>query len=95
MRAVLLYERRIDYDDGSIVELRIWHVSAPVPPSSHRYKYSLFFGLPGEALVLYDNERGKGDHRHLLDVELAYRLTTVERLLADFWSDVRAMRGKR
>ncbi len=40
----------------------------------------------------YDNERGKGDHRHLGEREEAYRFTTVEQLLADFERDVRNWR---
>jgi hypothetical protein len=44
--------------------------------------------------VGYDNERGKGDHRHFQGVETAYRFTTVERLIADFWRDVRRLRGE-
>ena len=45
--------------------------------------------------VGYDNERGKGDHRHLDGVETAYVFTSVEKLLADFWLDVRTKRGER
>jgi hypothetical protein len=44
-------------------------------------------------LVAYDNERGKGDHRHYGGVEEPYDFTTAERLLADFWADVRNSRG--
>lgn len=36
----------------------------------------------------YDNEPGKGDHRHLGDTEQVYTFTTPEQLLADFWADV-------
>jgi hypothetical protein len=43
--------------------------------------------------VGYDNERGKGDHRHFRGAETAYAFTSVEKLVADFWSDVRALRG--
>lgn len=46
-------------------------------------------------LVGYDNEVGKGDHRHIGDVETAYRFTTPEQLVADFLADVRRARGKR
>jgi hypothetical protein len=53
-------------------------------------KYSLFFGRPGERIVGYDNESGKGDHRHHRGHEEAYRFTTFEALLADFWRDVKA-----
>jgi hypothetical protein len=43
--------------------------------------------------VGYDNERGKGDHRHYQGAEVAYAFTGVEQLMADFWSDVRTLRG--
>ena len=73
----------------------LWRVPLPVPPSNHCLKYSLFCGRPGVREVGYDNERGKGDHRHYQGVESAYRFSTVEQLMADFWSDVRRLRGER
>ena len=60
MKAELLFHERIDYDDGSIVEMKIWRVPSPVPPTTHGVKYSLFYGRPGVRDVGYDNERGKG-----------------------------------
>ena len=95
MQAELLFHQRIDYDDGAIVEMVLWRVSLPVPPSTHGLKYSLFYGRPGVREVGYDNERGKGDHRHFEGVETPYRFRSVERLMADFWSDVRALRGEK
>jgi len=95
MDAELLHYERIDYDDGGIVEMVLWRVPSPVPPSTHDLKYSLFYGRPGVREVGYDNERGKGDHRHLQGVESAYIFSSVEQLMIDFWSDVRAVRGKR
>jgi hypothetical protein len=95
MKAKLLFRQRIDYDDGAIVEMVIWRVPAPVPPSSHALKYSLFYGRPGLREVGYDNERGKGDHRHFRDKETAYAFRSAEQLMDDFWSDVRALRGTR
>lgn len=93
MKAEVLFHQPIDYDDGTIVEMVIWRVSLPVPPSTHGLKYSLFYGRPGVRMVGYDNERGKGDHRHLQGAETACKFTTVEQLMSDFWSDVRALRG--
>lgn len=93
MKAERLFYQRIDYDDGAIVEMVLWRVPSPVPPSTHGLKYSLFYGRPGIRQVGYDNEWGKGDHRHYLDVEESYTFSTVEQLIADFWSDVRALRG--
>lgn len=81
VKAELLYERRIDYADGAIVQMVLWGVPASVPPSTHAFKYSLFYGRPGVREVCYDNERGKGDHR--------------QRLIEDFWIDVRSLRGER
>ena len=94
MKAELLFHQRIDYDDGAIVEMKLWRVPTPVPPSRHGLKYSLFYGRSGIRQVGYDNERGKGDHRHLEGNETAYQFTTVEQLIADFWSDVRRLRGE-
>lgn len=93
MKPELLFHQRIDYDDGAIVEMVIWRVPSPVPPSTHGLKYALFYGRPGVREIGYDNERGKGDHRHLQSGEEAYAFSTVEKLTADFWSDVRTLRG--
>jgi len=93
MKAELLFHQRIDYDDGGIVEMVLWRVPTPVPPTTHGLKYSLFYGRTGVREVGYDNERGKGDHRHYQGTESPYRFTTVENLMADFWADVRRLRG--
>ncbi len=92
MKAELLFHQRIDYDDGAIVEMALWRVPGPVPPSLHDLKYSLFYGRPGVREVLYDNERGKGDHRHFQGTETGYAFISVEQLMADFWFDVRTLR---
>lgn len=93
MKATCIFYDRKDYPDGAIAELTIWQVSEPVPGSAHRLKYSLFYGYPGQRLVGYDNERGKGDHRHIAGREEPYAFTTVEALIADFVANVRKFRG--
>ena len=92
-KAELLLHRRIGYDDGAIAEMALWRVSSPVPLSIHGLKYSLFYGRAGVWEVGYDNERGKGDHRHFQGTAAPYAFSTVEQLMADFWSDVQALRG--
>lgn len=89
----MLFQQRIDYDDGAIVEMVIWRVPVPVSPATHNLKYSLFYGRPGVREVGYDNERGKGDHKHFRGVEMPYAFSTVEKLMTDFWSDVMTLRG--
>lgn len=91
----MLFHQRVDYEDGAIVEMVIWRVPAPVPPSTHGLKYSLFYGRPGLREVGYDSERGKGGHRHFQAAETTYAFTSVEQLMADVWDDVRTLRGKK
>ncbi|MCK9389297.1 MAG: DUF6516 family protein [Sulfuritalea sp.] len=57
MVATLIAQAKEVHDDGSIVEIVVWELAEPLPPCTHRYKYRLFFGVPGECLVRYDNER--------------------------------------
>ena len=93
MKAELLFEQRLDFEDGAILEMVLWQVPSPVPPSTHGLKYSLFYGRPGVREVGYDNERDKGDHRHFQGTETAYVFTSVDRLIEDFWADVERARG--
>lgn len=93
-RARKEFESSLLFPDGAILHIRIWEVAEPVPPSEHRFKYSCFYGHPGRRVVLYDNERGKGDHRHYGDREEGYVFSDVETLIADFMTDVRRVRGE-
>lgn len=95
MAAELLLRERLVFSDGAILEIRIWRVPKTVPPSTHFLKYSLFYGRSGERLVGYDNERGKGDHRHYGLREENYTFVSIETLLVDFRRDVEALRGER
>lgn len=94
MKATRAFYDRGEFPDGSIVEMTIWLVPEPVVGSAHPFKYSLFYGYPGRRVVGYDNERGKGDHRHLDGNEEPYAFSTVEVLVADFLSDVQRVRGE-
>jgi hypothetical protein len=85
--ADLLYREKRTYA-GGVVELVVWRVPEPVPPSGHPFKYRLVFVRDGKRLVGYDNERGKGDHRHLGKNEQPYLFVDEIRLLEDFWQDV-------
>ena len=88
-KAVLLYRDRAALPDGGIVEMTIWRLPAADPERPHGLKYSLFYGRAGERIVGYDNETGKGDHRHYREREEPYAFTDVETLVADFLADLR------
>lgn len=85
--AQLLVKTRIAQGQG-MVEMVVWRVPEPVPPSEHRFEYRLVYVVRGQRVVGYDNERGKGDHKHLGGREAAYRFIDVPTLLADFLADV-------
>lgn len=86
MQARLIQKERIQLDEHRFVEIVIWLLPQPLPPSRHRFKYSLAYVVRGECVVRFDNERGKGDHYHWGDSEHAYIFTTLEALIEDFWS---------
>ncbi len=78
--------------DGAILEVVVWKVPAPVPPTEHGYKYSAVYVVNGVRVVGFDNERGKGDHCHLDGIEVPYTFTSVEQLIEDFIAAVAARR---
>lgn len=88
MKAALLAHTKEVRDDGSIVEVVIWELAEPLPPSAHRFKYRLFYGTPSGERVRYDNERGKGDHRHRGGREDQYVFSSIDQLLDDFERDI-------
>ena len=88
MKAVLLARTKDVRADGSIVEVVVWELPEPLPPSTHPFKYRLYYGAEGDSRVRYDNERGKGDHRHIGEKEEDYTFTTIDKLFDDFERDV-------
>ena len=79
--------------DGGVIELVVWRVPTPVPPTEHDFKYRAVYAKDGVRIVGFDNERGKGDHCHLDGKELPYIFTTVEQLVEDFIAAVSARRA--
>ncbi|NDE02508.1 MAG: hypothetical protein EBZ91_12340 [Gammaproteobacteria bacterium] len=88
MRAVEIADRRVVVSADAFIEIVIWRLPKPLPPSSHRFKYRLAYVVAETCVLRYDNERGKGDHRHSLRSEEPYRFLDVDRLLRDFEADV-------
>ena len=61
-------------------------------PTSLKYRLALI--ADGVCVLRYDNEAGKGNHRHVDDAEGPYDFTTPEVLVADFWRDVEKWRRR-
>ena len=79
--------------DGSILEIVIWKVPKPVPPTEHGYKYRAVYVVDGVRIVGFDNERGKGDHCHIDGKELPYAFKGVDQLLEDYIAAVETRRA--
>jgi len=88
MKADLITRFRNISGNGTGIEMVVWRVSEPVPPSEHQYKYRLVYIERGLRLIGFDNERGKGDHKHVGGTELPYIFTTVDRLIDNFIEEV-------
>jgi Family of unknown function (DUF6516) len=88
MKATLILRERTELG-GAFVELVIWQLPRRLPGSDHRYKYRMALVKQGVCVVRYDNEAGKGDHRHVGEREEPYRFVDIDRLIRDFLEAVK------
>lgn len=87
MRAVLIKHDRFNDPFGNLVETKLWSVSI-TEHTPYGVKYSLVYIVDGERVVGYDNERGKGDHKHFEGIEMPYLFNGIDLLVDDFYNDV-------
>jgi hypothetical protein len=92
VKARLIRRSRYDLGEGETVHVRIWLLPTPVTGSADSLKYSFAFVCDEACVVRYDNERGKGDHRHIDREEFSYDFIDIRTLDRDFWRDVRDWR---
>lgn len=95
MKAEAVAQERHLLAEDAFVEIVIWRVPQALRGSSHVFKYRLALVVAGECVLRYDNEAGKGDHRHVGDIESTYSFVSYENLLTDFWAEVDAWRQRR
>jgi len=88
MKAVLLLRRRVVLAIDAFAEIVVWRVPQSVPSSGHHFKYQLAYVVAGQCVLRYDNERGKGDHRHIGTDEESYLFATPDQLMTDFNADI-------
>jgi hypothetical protein len=88
MWATKLFHKKQLYHNG-IIEMVIWRLPNLDSERPHGLKYRLVYVKNGKRLVGYDNERGKGDHKHIGKREQVYTFQGVDQLLEDFWNDVK------
>lgn len=88
MTAILLLRERLVLTETAFVEVVVWQLPKSLPGSTHRYKYRLALIVDRVCVLRYDNETGKGDHKHAGNREAPYRFVSLDALQRDFWAEV-------
>jgi len=79
-----------------IIERVVWRLPEISTERPHGLKYRLYCGtLDGKCLVRYDNEAGKGDHRHYGSLEVDYQFSSLSALLTSFHADIERLTGEK
>jgi hypothetical protein len=95
-KATLILDSKTILEDGRLIQRKIWQLAKPDSSHQHGFKYSLYCGNSGVTIVRYDNETGKGDHKHVgrAELEIAYVYTSLQQLLTDFAIDIERLSGE-
>ena len=92
MRARLLLRERRIVNEICFAEMVIWQLPPPFPGSRHGFKYRLAFVVDGVCVLRFDNETGKGDHKHASEREVPYAFKDLDQLVTDFWNEIERWR---
>jgi len=91
MQAKKLAHEKYVTEQGDIIEVVIWEV-----PKSHHFphgvKYRMAYIHENKRTFGYDNERGKGHHKHLFGQEKQIEFESWEKLVKQFRNQVEKIR---
>ena len=88
MKAQCLFNKKKPFA-GGMVEMLVCQLPAATEERPLGFKYRLAYIVSGLPVVGYDNELGKGDHKHLGEQKVTYAFIDLDQLVADFLEDVR------
>lgn len=88
--AIEVLNIRQDFGEKVFTEIVIWRLPQPVRGSDHYFKYRLALIVDDVCVVRYDNEAGKGDHRHVDGQQFEYTFAGTGALRRDFFLEARA-----
>jgi len=88
MKATSLLNVRRRRSERKFVDLVLWELPCSLAGSAHPYKYRLAYVVDSKCVLRYDNEVGKGDHRHFNQSQTTYEFRTPQKLLSDFFADI-------
>jgi len=78
--------------EDRFVDVAIWRVPKSVSGGAHDFKYRLALVADDVCVLRFDNEAGKGDHKHVGVQQEPRAFTTLAQLLADFRQGVEEWR---
>ena len=88
MKAQPVIDTSVEIADDARAHMVIWKLPVPLAGSAHGFKYRLAYVVAGECVLRYDNEAGKGDHRHGGGQETGYAFSDTDALINDFYADI-------
>lgn len=88
MKAEIIEHSKVIDELGNIIEITLWKLPEPTKDKPYGYKYSLVYIVNGKRVIGYDNAEGKGDHKHIRDIERQYKFTDIWKLIDDFYKDI-------
>ena len=96
MKTRLILDTKTILTDGRIIQRKVWKLPRPTEGRTLTLKYRLYCGKSGKTIVRYDNETGKGDHRHVgpEELESVYVFVSLVQLLIDFDTDIEHLSGE-
>jgi hypothetical protein len=94
MKAELIIKQRLILTETLFVEAVVWKVAPPVRGSDHTFKYRLALVSGGVCVLRYDNEVGKGEHKHVDGREVAFAFVYLDTLLDAFFAEVEQWRTR-
>jgi hypothetical protein len=95
MKAELLMRERLVLSRRAFVDIVIWKLPKPLQGSRHIFKYRLAYIANQRCVLRFDNEAGKGDHKHLDEIAVPYMFTNLDTLQTDFWAEIKRRRKRK
>ena len=79
---------RISLDHDGFLELVVWKLPSRWLEARMISNTGLHWSSEDVCVMRYDNEAGKGDHKHLGEIETDYPFRELAQMQRDFWDDV-------
>ena len=93
MRAIKKYDKYLKYSKGNIKQVKVWEFpKTKKQPEGIKYHFAYIHN--GKRVLGYDNEIGKGHHKHLFGKETKIIFKGIKELYNQFIKEVKQLRKK-